>query len=738
MSLGPDELASLIPLIPLLPLAGAVINGLFGHRLPRPLVSFVACGVVFVALLISAAVFATLASAESATPLKSTLYTWMSSGPISIDVTFLVDRLSSVMILVVTGVGFLIHLYSVGYMAHDPSLARYFAYLNLFTFAMLTLVLADSLPLMFVGWEGVGLCSYLLIGFWFTDIDRAKAGKKAFIVNRIGDFGFLVAMMLLLRFVGTLNIDELHKAALSNGVSSLLATGVCLMLFLGATGKSAQLPLYVWLPDAMAGPTPVSALIHAATMVTAGVYMVARMGFLFALSPVAMLTVAVVGATTALFAATIGTAQNDIKKVLAYSTVSQLGFMFIAAGVGAYAVAIFHLVTHAFFKACLFLGAGSVIHGMSGEQDIREMGGLRKKMPLTFWTFLLATLALTGFPLTAGFISKDAILWSAFAADAGPYAPVFGDAAKILWGVGALAAGCTAFYMWRLVFLTFFSGPTRARPEVAAEVHESSWTMTLPLVILSVLAIVGGVLSWPHLFHFDWMPWSANWISEWLAPAVGRPAMSDGTTAGTEIGVMLTVLALALAGFCTAFFLYFSRIHPSVATLIAERPWRWFYLRLAGKWHVDELYQTIVVEPLEWGSRVLLYEGLDKRVIDGGVNLVGWLARSVGFLGQLFQNGNIQRYLAIFAAGLAILLYGWLTPSHIMAPTADVVAPAPVLQPGAVVPGVLPPLPAGPPLRALPLHRPMRLRDPSGQPLRRPPGGEAAPLPLAPSGGGGQ
>ncbi len=656
MSFEPATLLRLIPLIPLLPLVGAAVNGLFGARMPRWFVSLTALGVVFASFCLSLAALLTLTSG-AAPELRTTLYTWMASGTVTVNLSFLVNPLSAVMILVVTGVGFLIHLYSVGYMSHDPGYARYFAYLNLFTFAMLTLVLADSLPLMFLGWEGVGLCSYLLIGFWFTDIEKASAGKKAFIVNRIGDFGFLVAMMLLLRFTGTLDIDALHRVVTAGGIGPALATGVCLMLFLGATGKSAQLPLYIWLPDAMAGPTPVSALIHAATMVTAGVYMVARLGFLFALSPIAMLTVASVGAATAIFAATIATAQNDIKKVLAYSTVSQLGFMFLAAGVGAYAAAVFHLVTHAFFKACLFLGSGSVIHGMSGEQDIRQMGGLRKKMPITFATFFVATLAITGFPLTAGFISKDAVLWNAFAASFGAYGAVFAGVAKLLWGVGAIAAGFTAFYMWRLVFLTFFSGELRARPEVAAHVHESSWTMTLPLVLLAVLSLLGGALGWPHLLG------GADRLSAWLMPVVGPAPVSGEGHAAMEWLSMSTATLLGVAGFALAFILYARRLHPVLATLVTARPYRWLYLRLAGKWHVDELYQATVVQPLEWVSRVILYEAVDKRVIDGSVNLVGWVGRSVGFLGQLFQTGNIQKYLAIFAVALAVLLYGWLTPS---------------------------------------------------------------------------
>jgi NADH-quinone oxidoreductase subunit L len=733
-----EAIAPWIPLIPLLPLAGAAVNGLFGHRLPRPLVTLVACGSVLISLSLSAwAVWGLwqLRLGGTVDPvISSTLYTWIASGNLSIDLTFSVDVLSGVMILVVTGVGFLIHVYSVGYMAHDLGYARYFSFLNLFMFAMLTLVLGASLPVMFLGWEGVGLCSYLLIGFWFTDLEKAIAGKKAFITNRIGDFGFIIAMMLLFRYVGTLSIDGIERAASAGTISTALATAVCLMLFLGATGKSAQLPLYVWLPDAMAGPTPVSALIHAATMVTAGVYMVARMGFLYSMAPVAMLTVAGVGAATALFAATIGVAQNDIKKVLAYSTVSQLGFMFIAAGLGAYAIAIFHLATHAFFKACLFLGSGSVIHGMSGEQDIRQMGGLWKKMPWTAWTFLFATLAITGFPLTAGFISKDAILWNAFMAGAegARYAAVFGAAAKVIWLTGVCAAGFTAFYMWRLVFLTFFSGNLRAKGEVAAHVHESPASMTLPLVVLAALSLVGGALGWPHLLG------GHEGIVQWLAAVVGPSPLPAGEHVGLELVNIGTSVGVALGGFLLAFSLYARGQSPRTTTLATVNPWRWVHLRLLNKWHVDELYEATVIRPIQWGSRVLLYEGVDKRVIDASVNLVGWLARSLGFLVQLFQSGNIQRYLAIFTVGLAILLWGYLLPlgqrtanGGVAAPTAAAPAPegsprpagvpgaAPAVLPADSPPLVAPPPGGRPPLRVLP----ERLRLPPA-PVAPAPGGE--------------
>jgi NADH-quinone oxidoreductase subunit L len=588
-----------------------------------------------------------------------TLYQWMSAGSLSVDVRFVLDHLSIIMTLVITGVGFLIHVYSAGYMSHDPSFARYFTYLNLFCFSMLILVLGDSLPLMFVGWEGVGLCSYLLIGFWFTDNAKASAGKKAFVTNRIGDFGFIVAMAMLFSATDTLTFDGLKGVAAGGNLDAFLVTGVCLMLFLGAAGKSAQLPLYVWLPDAMAGPTPVSALIHAATMVTAGVYMVARMGFLFSLAPIAMMVVATVGALTALFAATIGTAQNDIKKVLAYSTVSQLGFMFIAAGVGAYAVAIFHVVTHAFFKACLFLGSGSVIHGMGGEQDMRKMGGLKKAMPITYWTFLISTLAITGvpIPLLSGFISKDAILWNAYIAAEGTYGSTFGGGfAFFLWATGVVAAAFTAFYMWRLVFMTFHSGDIRADEKTASHVHESPLSMTIPLMVLAGLAVFGGALGWPHIFG------GHDWIVGWLS-GLGASPVPSGDHTQLEIVLMACSLGAAFGGFALAYKLYAGRISPALDRLTGpEGALQWLHARVEGKWHVDEFYQATVLGPLDWISRNVLFNIMDRRIIDGLVNLTGNIVKTIGWFGQLFHTGNIQRYLAVFVIALAILLYGWLTP----------------------------------------------------------------------------
>src|SRR5947209_11455022 len=489
-------------LIPALPLAGFLLNGLFGARLGKAFVTAVA-------LVASggAAVAGTIAAVQyhAAHPhserFVNVVYSWIASGNVGADFAFQLDPLSVVMLMVVTWVGFLIHLYSVGYMGHESGYWRYFAYLNLFLSEMLVLILGSSYLLMFVGWEGVGLCSYLLIGFYYTTDFAPAAGKKAFVVNRIGDFGFLIAMFLMFAYFGSVDFAKVSQIAAGGGVEHWLLTAICLLLFLGACGKSAQIPLYVWLPDAMAGPTPVSALIHAATMVTAGVYMVARSNALYRQSVTAMMVVATIGALTALFAATIGIRQWDIKKVLAYSTVSQLGFMFIGVGVGAYTAGVFHLVTHAFFKACLFLGSGSVIHAMGGEQDIRKMGGLRSKIPITYWTFLIATIAIAGFPPFAGFFSKDEILGSALST---PYLPA--GARWLVWILGTLAALGTAYYMFRLVFLTFFGG-FRGTDEQEHHVHESPWTMTLPLIVLAALSAVGGLaLAWRHT------------LAEWLAP----------------------------------------------------------------------------------------------------------------------------------------------------------------------------------------------------------------------------
>src|SRR5215471_16816129 len=477
-----------LTLIVLLPLLGFLLNGLFGNRLGKAFVSAVGCGLPILAFGVAVNSFLVLQSSGSA-PFIDSVYTWALIGGSSFEVSFYFDRLSAVMALIVTGVGSLIHIYSTGYMKEDSSYARYFAYLNLFLFFMLLLVLGRSLLVLFVGWEGVGLASYLLIGFWFEDSEKAGAGKKAFITNRIGDAGFLLGMFLLYQALGTLDADRINAAFMGAAPPAVSASLVGILLFIGASGKSAQIPLHVWLPDAMAGPTPVSALIHAATMVTAGVYLVARLSGIYMHAPEASAVVAAVGVATAFFAATIAVAQTDIKKVLAYSTISQLGFMFVALGVGAYGVAIFHLYTHAFFKACLFLGAGSVIHALGGEQDIRKMGGLARKIPVTFATFAVATAAIAGIPPLAGFFSKDEILWYAFASSTG--------GSPLLFTVAAATALLTAFYMFRLLWLTFF-GASRMTKEVEDHVHESPLSMTGVLVVLAALSAIGGFLALPH------------------------------------------------------------------------------------------------------------------------------------------------------------------------------------------------------------------------------------------------
>ena len=607
--------------IPLLPLIGVVFNIFLGPLLGRRAVNIVSPGVVLVAFLVSLNASWSLPEGGM---LVDNVWTWINSGTLHVDFALQVDQLSAVMILVVTGVGFLIHVYSTGYMAHDEDVARYFAYLNLFTTSMLLLVLGENLLLLFVGWEGVGLCSYLLIGFWYTDDEKASAGKKAFIVNRVGDAGFLLGMFLLFWTLGEHNIWTLSFSEIQQHVASIpvgIATIICLLLFVGATGKSAQIPLYVWLPDAMAGPTPVSALIHAATMVTAGVYMIARLHFLYALSPSALSVVATVGAATAFFAATIGLVQNDIKKVLAYSTVSQLGYMFLGLGVGAYTAGVFHLMTHAFFKALLFLGAGSVIHGMSDEQDIRQMGGLRRKMPVTFWTFFVACLAIAGVPGFSGFFSKDFILEEVYASSLG---------SPTLWLVGTIGAGLTAFYMFRLLFLTFF-GETRASHEVAHHIHESSSSMTVPLAVLAVLSFVGGYIP---LLHF-------------LSPMFGVQHEED-------IPALIKYLptVIGLGGIGLAYVMYV--VNPSISDNLAKS-FSPIYNLLLNKYYVDEMYDMIIVRPVA-GMSNWLWKVWDMIVIDGTVNGAAHTMEANGLLLRLWQTGNVQNYALSFLVGAVGIL----------------------------------------------------------------------------------
>jgi len=637
-----DYHTSLLLWIPLLPLLGALVNGLFGRRWPARLVSFIGCGTVGVSFLLGLVASGRLLASHGSERLVQNVYGWITTGGLALNVAFSLDALSLVMVLVVAGVSFVIHIYSIGYMHGDPGYARYFAYLNLFVFSMLILVLGNSLPVLFVGWEGVGLCSYLLIGFWFEDPQKASAGKKAFIVNRIGDLGFLLGMFILFGAAGTLSVDGLRQAADGGMISAGVATAACLFLFVGATGKSAQIPLYVWLPDAMAGPTPVSALIHAATMVTAGVYMVARLGFLYALAPSASAVVALVGGLTALFAATIGTTQNDIKKVLAYSTVSQLGYMFVGVGVGAYFAGIFHLMTHAFFKACLFLGSGAVIHALSGEQDIRKMGGLRRRLPWTYWTFLISTLAIAGFPPFAGFFSKDEILFQALTSTS--RAGWAGWVHLAAYGLGLAGALLTSFYMFRLVFLTFH-GDSRLPPEV--HVHHEQAVMSWPLAILAALAVVGGWVG-ASLFGI-------HSFEHFLDPVLGRASEQAALVSElrhshlVEWGGAAASVGVGLLGLLLAWWLYLRR--PQLPEKLGAS-FRALYRLLLNKYWVDEIYETLVIKPIYYLS-LFLWKFIDVVVIDGlGVNGPARLLRRLGYAGRRLQCGDLQVYAFWLAFGL--------------------------------------------------------------------------------------
>jgi NADH-quinone oxidoreductase subunit L len=619
-----------LSLIVALPLAGFLLNGLAGNRFGKRFVSAVGCGLPMLAFVVAVKCFIELGERNGA-PLVETAYTWALIGGRSFDIAFYFDRLTVVMALIVTGVGSLIHVYSIGYMKDDSSYARYFAYLNLFLFFMLTLVLGKSLLVLFVGWEGVGLASYLLIGFWFEDPDKARAGKKAFITNRVGDAGFLLGMFVLYQAFGTLDMDRINGAFLSGPAPVVSASLVGILLFIGASGKSAQIPLHVWLPDAMAGPTPVSALIHAATMVTAGVYLVARLSGIYMHAPEASAVVATVGAATAFFAATVAIVQTDIKKVLAYSTISQLGFMFVALGVGAYSVAIFHLYTHAFFKACLFLAAGSVIHALGGEQDIRKMGGLARAIPLTFVTFAVATAAIAGIPPLAGFFSKDEILWFALASRHG--------GSPLLYAVTAGTALITAFYMFRLLWLTFF-GKSRMSAEVAHHVHESPPSMTGVLIVLAALSAIGGFVSIPR----------------YLAPLLPAPEVV-AELEHLETPLVFVSVALALAGLAGAALVFGGNAGR------AERVRRSFsgvYRVLSGKYFVDEAYDRLIARPLLWISdRVFLRLG-DQRLLDGSLNGLAALGqRTAGVLGRV-QNGSLHRYALLVVVGIiASLAWSW-------------------------------------------------------------------------------
>jgi len=674
-----------LSLIPLLPLFSAIVIRLFGRTLmSRTAVHVLACLAPILSFILTVIAFFALKGITGPHKVLShVLYNWIELGTSAehfvVAMGFRFDTLSAVMTLVVTGVGSLIHLYSTGYMNTEKDYHRYFAYLNLFMAMMLILVLADSLLLMFVGWEGVGFCSYLLIGFWFQDHSNADAGKKAFIVNRIGDFGFIVGVMALWWALGLeANVWSLDYDALRNNIPALEAATVfgfpvitfaTLCLFVGAIGKSAQIPLYVWLPDAMAGPTPVSALIHAATMVTAGIYMIARLSFLFDLAPFTLHVVATVGALTALFAATIGLVQNDIKKVLAYSTVSQLGYMFLACGVGAYAAGIFHLMTHAFFKALLFLGAGSVIHAMHHEQDMRKMGGLRVKLPKTFWTFTIATLAIAGIPGFSGFFSKDEILWQVWS---GPYGN------KFLWLVGVIAAGLTAFYMFRLWFMTFF-GQCRADEKTKSHIHESPWTMTVPLMILAVFSVIGGYLWFPGFAH-SWLHLPQS-FPHWLETSVVVHPHEAGHESMEFLLATVSVVT-AMLGIGLAYHFYYK--HPEKPAGFAQAFSRIHQL-LLNKYWVDEFYDRTVIRfsllLSKWffwfdskivdgvvnasGHVVIIAVRIcglfDKHVVDFLVNFTGNVTMGLGSRVRRMQTGQIQTYLGALAGVIVVLSFVWLS-----------------------------------------------------------------------------
>ncbi len=645
-------------LIPALPLAGAALNGLFWKHMPKAAVSAIAVGSVVASFALAvklAAEFVRLGAGQI--PWVQPYFTWIAAGTFSAEFALQVDQLTLVMLGVVTGVGSLIHIYATGYMAREEGYARFFSYLNLFMFFMLVLVMGANYLVLFVGWEGVGLCSYLLIGFYYLKKSAGDAGKKAFIVNRIGDFGFLLALLLMFWTFGTLDYLPVFARATAMPVETAGAGGVltaiCVLLFAGACGKSAQLPLYVWLPDAMEGPTPVSALIHAATMVTAGVYMVARSSVLFSHAPAALAVVAVVGALTAIFAATIGLVQNDIKRVLAYSTVSQLGYMFLACGVGAYAAGIFHLMTHAFFKALLFLGAGSVIHALDGEQDLRHMGGLRKAIPWTHGVMLVATLAIAGAPLFSGFFSKDAILEAAFVS---PYA------IRPLYFLALATALLTAFYMFRLYFLTFHGAPRFDVHHV--HVHESPWSMRAPLVALAALSLGGGWVGIPPLLG------GANRFEHFLAPAFSvaeelkkqsEAVHPGGHSLALEWGLMAAAILTAVAGAIVAMRIYYSR--PEIAERLAAQfagPHR----LLLNKYWIDEMYDFLVVHPIHWLSTNVFWRVLDARGIDGAVNGVALAAVAIGGKLRLAQSGNTRSYAAwvVLGAALVTSFLLWLVP----------------------------------------------------------------------------
>ena len=642
----------LIYLTILLPLIGFLFNGLLGSKIKNEkVIGTIASGLIGISFLIVVGAFIETVGLP-ADQRKSIvdLFTWLSVGGLNIHFAYQVDQLSLVMALIVTGVGFIIHVYSIGYMHGDKSFWRFFAYMNLFIFAMMNLILADNFVVLFLGWEGVGLCSYLLIGFWydrkFEKMTTSDAGKKAFIVNRIGDFGFLLGMFLIYLTFGSLNFSDVFGKIGILNVPQNVFNFIALFLFIGATGKSAQIPLYIWLPDAMAGPTPVSALIHAATMVTAGVYMVARCSLIFASAPAILTVIAIIGALTAFFAATIGLVQNDIKKVLAYSTVSQLGYMFLAMGVGAFTAGIFHVMTHAFFKALLFLAAGSVIHSMHDDQDIQNFGGLRKQMPATAITFLVASLAISGIPPFSGFFSKDEILWKSFANGNITY-----------WAIGAFTALLTAFYMFRLYFLTFEGN---ARYGHDKHPHESPKVMTIPLIVLAILSAIGGFIGIPALFSGE----GGNAFENWLEPVFKNADARLAETAAayghsTEIMLMVASVILGVGGIIIARNIYLKK--PSIATELANK-FKGLYNLLWNKYFVDEAYDAAVVDPIVKVSDSFLWKITDAKIIDGAVNGAASIVNSISKNIRKIQTGVAQFYAVIMALGIVLALL-WIIMS---------------------------------------------------------------------------
>ena len=626
----------LVWLVPLIPLLGFVINGLGRNTLSKNLIGFIGSSVIFLSFVLSVAIFLALGSDASKSH-EVFLFDWISAGQLHIPLSFLVDPLSSLMLLIITGVGFLIHVYSAGYMHDDDGFGKFFSYLNLFIFFMLLLVLGSNYIVMFIGWEGVGLCSYLLIGFWYTNSSYASAAKKAFVMNRIGDLGFLIGVFLIFTTFGSVEFSKIFPQAanLMPGHSSMVLIALC--LFIGACGKSAQIPLFTWLPDAMAGPTPVSALIHAATMVTAGVYMIARSNVIFDLAPVIQQLIAIVGLATALLGALIALTQTDIKKVLAYSTVSQLGYMFLGLGVGAYDGAFFHVITHAFFKALLFLGAGSVIHAMHHEQDMRHMGGLKKKLPVTFITMLIGTLAIAGLPPFSGFFSKDEILAHVY------------EHNKIMWVIGVFTAFLTAFYMFRMLFLTFY-GNYRGSHHAEEKIHESPKSMTIPLIVLAVLSAIGGIIGIPESLG------GHHWLSAWLSPVIlHHPDAADHNTEYMLMGI--TIVGVLVSIFF-AYSKYVSKSHVPVPDQ-AQRP---ALSNLSyNKFYIDELYDAVIRKPLDAFS-TFFYKVLDTKVIDGIVNGLGWTTNEASKGLRLVQSGNVGFYILMMVVGIiSMLLYTYLS-----------------------------------------------------------------------------